>query len=429
MLKNGISRWLDSFSPLRIRNLRIYLSGQAVSLIGTWMQMTAQSWVVWQLSHSTVALGIVAMLGTIPFLLLGPIAGAWADRLDRRKLLIGSQIVAMILAFTLALLVQTGHIALWHVYILAGLLGIVNTIDMPAQQAFIGDLSGMHQVRQAVVANSAIFQLSRMIGPAMAGWIISVLGVAQAFWINSASFIAVIASLLAINAEQKRKAHKGGSLLQFRESLNFVREQPRIQDLLALTILITFFGLSTMQILPVFVTDILNRGPETLGLLMGASGAGALIGSLFVTPLAQGIRRIGLMLGTASIWSAVWISVFALSKWLPLSVISMFLTGMSIPVVMTTTNGLLQTLAPQGMRARLMSFWLMLAFGTQPLAAMFIGVSAKYLSAPSAVLINSILMGIGTMMILFFRKEMRDWETHSIVLNRETDTLNSSAAS
>ena len=167
-----------------------------------------------------------------------------------------------------------------------------------------------------------------------------------------------------------------------------------------------------MQILPVFATDILHRGAEALGLLMGVSGAGALIGSLVLAPMAQRVRRTGLLLSGATIWSAVCLGIFGLSKGMPLSAAAMFLTGMSIPVVMTTCNGLLQTLAPPDMRARIISTWLMLGFGTQPLAAMMVGISAKYFSAPAAVLINAIFMGVGAILLLLLRREMRDWKTN-----------------
>src|SRR2546427_967893 len=190
------SRFVASFLPLRNRNLRVYLGGQAISLIGTWMQVTAQAWVVWSLSHSTAALGVVAMLGTLPILLLGPWTGVWADTLDRRRLLIVSQTSAMVLAITLALLVQTGVIQVWHVYVLATLLGIVTALDMPTQQAFIGDLSGMEQLRQAVVINNMLFQVSRMIGPALAGVVVARLGAAGAILPDRARFLPVLAPLV-----------------------------------------------------------------------------------------------------------------------------------------------------------------------------------------------------------------------------------------
>src|SRR5262249_35057421 len=152
----------ESFTPLRLPNLRIYLIGQAISLLGTWMQVTAQGWLVWELSHSEVALGIVSMLGSLPLLLFGLWAGVWADRLDRRKVLIGTQAVAMILAFILAALVWTNTVQLWHVYVLSFLLGCVTALDFPAQQAFLGDLASMTNVRKAIILNAMIFQIGRM---------------------------------------------------------------------------------------------------------------------------------------------------------------------------------------------------------------------------------------------------------------------------
>src|SRR5262245_25778126 len=168
-----VSTLRESFSPLKIRNFRIYLGGQAISLVGTFLQMTAQSWVIWELSHSATALGVAAMLGSLPTLVLGPWAGVWADRLDRRRLLIASQAGAMLLAFSLALLTQTGLVQLWHVYLLSALLGIITAFDVPAQQTFLGDLSGMGEIRKAINLNITMLQISRILGPALAGIIIA----------------------------------------------------------------------------------------------------------------------------------------------------------------------------------------------------------------------------------------------------------------
>lgn len=403
---------------LRNHNLRVYLSGQAVSLIGTWMQATAQSWLVWQLSHSTVALGVVAMLGTLPFLLLGPLAGAWADRLDRRKLLVIGNTAAMALAFILALLVYTGAVELWHIYLFAALLGIVNALDMPAHQAFLGDLSGIDQVRQAVMINSAIFQLSRMAGPAIAGWLIGTFGIAPAFWINGVSFTAVIIGLLAVRAQQVRKTGSHGTLADFRETIAFIRSEPRVQDLLFLSMLVTFFGISSMQFLPVFATDVLRGNAQSLGLLMGASGAGALIGSLVVAPLAQKLKRTGVTLIAAALLSGACLCAFALSVRLPFSLLWIFLASVNMPVLTTTANGLMQTLAPADMRARLISTWLMLGFGTLPFAAMLIGITADLMGAPAAVFVNGSLIASGALALMLARKQLRDWQVGTKLFQR-----------
>jgi len=403
------SRFVASFLPLRNRNLRVYLSGQVISLIGTWMQVTAQAWVVWSLSHSTTALGLVAMLGTLPILVLGPWTGVWADTLDRRRVLVATQMGAMVLAATLALLVQTGAIQVWHVYIFATLLGIVTALDMPAQQAFIGDLSGMEQVRQAVVINNMLFQVSRMLGPALAGLVVAQLGAAPAFWLNGVSFLAVIGSLLVVRADQVRRSGAAG-LGGFSEALQFIRDHKLSQDLVISTIIVTFFGISVMNILPAVAGQALRGNADVLGLLMGASGAGALAGGLFVVPLTQRIRRTGLVVGGAVIWTGLWLVVFSYATWVPFSALAMFIGSLAFPVVLTTANSTLQILAPPDMRARLLSALLMVSFGAQPLASLLVGYSAQVLGALEAVRANGLLMASGAAALLALRPTLRRWE-------------------
>ncbi len=207
-----------SFAPLKNRNLRIYLGGQAISLLGTWMQATAQSWVVWELTRAESSLGIVVMLNTLPLFLLAPWAGSIADRYNRRAILLITQTVAMFLAFTLAFLIQTDLVQIWHIYLFSLILGIVNTLDFPAQQTFIGDLSGMGQVRQAITLNIMGLQVARMLGPAIAGVALKLVGSAAAFWINGASFFVVLISLLLVRSNQAEGNHPNGRG-QFRETL------------------------------------------------------------------------------------------------------------------------------------------------------------------------------------------------------------------
>lgn len=404
---------LATFAPLRIRNLRIYLSGQAVSLMGTWMQHTAQAWVVWQLTQSEAALGTVGALGALPMLLLSPWGGVWADRLDRRRVLIVTQVIAALLACVMAVLVGSGTIAVWHVYTMAVILGCVAALDFPAQNAFLGDLSGMGEVRKAVVLNAMILQVSRMIGPTMAGWVAGAFGLAPSFWINAASFLAVIGSLMVVRTERARPAANGGKsspLREFREGLSFIGTAPRIQDLLLFTTLATFFGIANLQIMAAFVGSVLGRGPEALGMLMGASGAGALTGALVVVPLAQRVRRTGRALATATTWAGAAFVAFSLVHWLPGNMLLLFCTGMGIPMVMTTVSGLLQTMAPPAMRARILSVNLMMGFGLQPLSALWVGYGAQWLSAPVAIRINGSVLLVGGLVMLALRRELRMWE-------------------
>lgn len=399
----------DTFAPLKNRNLRVYLTGQAVSLIGTWMQMTAQSWVVWRLTHSTAALGTVGMIGTLPLLLLGPVAGVWADRLDRRKILIYTQSAAMLLAAVLAVLVGANVVQIWHVYVLAGALGCVSALDMPSQQAFIGDLAGMDLVRKAVVVNGMIVQISRILGPTLAGLVVKALGEAPAFAFNSLSFLAVIFSLFVVRANQARRdgGKPGGGT--FREGLRFVQRNARILDLMTFTGLITFFGFSNAQIMPAFADLTLHGDAGLYGALMGASGVGALISVLFVVPAGQRVRRVGVMTVCAVAGAGLLIMLFSFTRvpWLAMAVY--FFSGIPFPLVLTTNNGLLQVLAPGQMRARLLTIYLMLSFGLQPIANLWVGWVATHVGAAGAIRLNGLLM-LACALLMLLRHGLMQWE-------------------
>ncbi len=401
------------FTPLRNRNLSVYLSGQTISLLGTFMQATAQSWVVWQISHSTSALGITAMLGSIPLLILGPFAGTWADRLDRRKLLVGTQIISMILAFIFAILLQTNLIQVWHIYILSAILGCVSAFDMPAQSAFIGDLSGNDQVRGAVALTAMVQQASRMVGPALAGWIIGSFGAAPAFWLNGASFITVLFSLLVVRAQQVSNSKDSKKNGQMKEAFQFVSQEPRILDLLILSFLMTFFGLSAGQLLPAIVTNSLHSGAEILGVITGASGAGALISSFLIAPLVQRIRKPGWIIAGALIWMGAWfaIEVSAGSVWL--WVVGVFFGGLASPVVNVTCNGLIQVTTPANMKARMLALWMMVSFGMMPFGYLLVGFSGSLLGAPLAIIVNGLALILGAGALLLLRPGLRNWQPNA----------------
>ncbi len=215
-----------SLTPLRIPDLRVFFAGQAISLLGTWMQTTGLAWLVWELTHSPAALGTVAMFTFLPFLVLAPQAGTWADRWDRRKLLIRLQVAAALVALTLAALVQTGAVELWHLYVSATLLGVIATLEMASRPVFVGDLAGPDLVRRAVALNSSMTQASRMVGRALAGAVITGFGIAAAFWVNAASFVAVIASLLVIRGTGQSQPRSGPGRHGFGEALGFLHRTP-----------------------------------------------------------------------------------------------------------------------------------------------------------------------------------------------------------
>ena len=381
------------------------------------MQQTAQAWVVWELTHSELQLGIAAMLGFLPFLIFGPWAGVWSDRLDRRKLLVWTQITAMVLAFVFAFLIQFNLIKIWHVYILAALVGIVSTLDLPAQSAFIGDLTGIQNVRKAVVINGAVIQISRMLGPALAGLIIGALGVSTAFWLNGISFIAVILSLLAVRSNQEIHKTQYHALREFYDGLKFIKSQPIIFDLLILTLVMTFFAFSVMQIMPAVATDILHGRAGSLGLLMGSSGAGALIGSIIVVPITHNFRKIGILNSIAVLWAGLWLMIFALSANLYVSMLCLFMSATLIPLVFTTCSGLIQVTAPPNMRGRVLGTLLIVALGVQPFASLFVGYTAHKIGSAKAILINGTLMVLFSLLLLVIRKELRQWETKKEITN------------
>lgn len=399
-----------SFTPLRLPNLRIYLIGQGVSLLGTWMQITAQGWLVWELSQSETALGITAMLGSLPLLLFGLWTGVWIDRLDRRKLLFWSQVAAMLLAFILALLVITGTVQLWHVYVLSFLLGCVTAVDFPAQQAFIGDLTGMSVVRKAVVLNAMIVQIARMVGPALAGIIIGSVGLGLAFTLNGLSFVAVLISLIIVRAQQAKLSPQSGQLSAVLEGLQFIRRQPRVQDIILFAVLVVFFGISLLNFFPSLVAETLGGDAQTLGLLLASAGAGALIGVTIFAPLAQSFKRTGVVMALGVMWAGFWWIMVSRSQSVPLSMLFICLVSWGVPAVLTTANGLLQTMAPPAMRGRLLATFIIVSFGIQPISSLVIGFVADRVGTPNAMLISGAALIISALLMLALRPGLRFWE-------------------
>jgi len=405
-----LNTYTRSFEPLKNRNLRTYLGGQAVSLLGTWMQATAQSWVVWELTKSESSLGIVVMLNSLPLFLLAPWAGGFADRFNRRMILLVTQSIAMLLAFTLAILVQTELVQIWHIYILAFLLGTVAALDFPAQQAFIGDLSGMTQVRQAVTLNIMGLQVARMVGPALGGFLLKAVGTASAFWINGFSFMAVLFSIFMVKSHQQEINRRGSGRGQFREVLDYVRAQPRMVDLLIFASLVTFFGLSIMNILPAVADHVLKGDSQTFGLLFASSGAGALISTLFLLPLSQSAKQIGRIVGGAAIWMGLFYLLLSRSTLLSISMVSIFLVSLGAPLVLTTGLGVMQLMAPGNMRARIISLFTMVSFGLQPISSLFIGYAAEFVGTQTIIMFNAVCLVLAAGLMLTFRKGLMQWE-------------------
>jgi MFS family permease len=264
-------------------------------------------------------------------------------------------------------------------------------------------------VRKAIVLNAMIFQVGRMVGPALAGFVVGAIGAAMAFFLNGISFIAVIISLLIVRSHQVRLPGGGNQLRAVLDGLRFIKSEQRIQELILFATLVTFFGISLLSFFPALAADVLHGDAQTLGILLASSGAGAFIGATIVAPLAQTARRIGRVLALAVIWVGGWWIAVSFSRSLPLTMLCIFLVSIAMPTIMTTVNGLLQVLAPPKMRGRLLSAYILVSFGIQPIAALIIGFFASRLGIANAILIDGIAIIIGALAMLTFRPALRSW--------------------
>jgi MFS family permease len=400
---------LDSFSPLRNRNYRTYLTGQAVSLIGTFMQQVAQQWYVWEITRDSRWIGVIGAMAFVPMLLLGAFTGSIADRVDRRRLLLATQMIEMLLAFALAGLALSGSRVVWPVIVLAGLLGVTAAFNFPAQSAFIGDLSGMGEIRKSMALNVTMIEIGRLIGPALAGWVVAAVGTGLAFGLNGLSFIAVIISLLLVRSTQVRRPAGGSPLSDFAEALRFLRGSPRIIDLLLCSLMVVLFVFPSLSLSAPIADDVLKGGPQLMGYLLAASGGGALIGALLVAPQVQRVARAGFALLLALVWSGVWLVVTSLMTNAVGVVLGVMMYSVSIPVVLAGVNALTQLLAPSQMRARLLSASQMLSFGAQPVGALIVGWMGNAIGPMAAIRVNGIALLVAALAMIVLQPAFRAW--------------------
>jgi MFS family permease len=376
------------------------MTGQLVNLLGDWMQQTAQAWVVWELTHKATALGIVAFLSQIPFFIFGPWVGVFADRYDKKRILLVTQVLAMIFAFVMAFLIQENQLLLWHVYLLAFLLGTVTAFNVTAEQAFIGELAGPGNIKKAIALNNSLNQLTRLAGPAIAGWLIALTGTAIAFWFNGASIIVSIICIVMIPSTGGMEGKPEGGLRQFREGLIFLQKQKLLRLIMLFAGIQTFFGMSIVQLLPAFSSGVLRGNAGTLGTLIGSAGAGSLVGILVVLPFFQRIKRSCIAIGGAVIWTGVWYILFSFAATQPLAMLCQFMASLGAANVLTLSIGLAQELTPTHMRARIVSAYLMIIFGLQPVASFFVGKSADVFGIRSMMRINGLSMVVLSALLL-----------------------------
>ncbi|HKN02146.1 MAG TPA: MFS transporter [Candidatus Binataceae bacterium] len=382
---------LSAFRALRHRNFRLFFAGQLVSLIGTWMQSVAQAWLVLKLTNSPMALGLVAFAGFTPIVLVGLFAGVVVDHVDRRRMIIVAQTLLMLSAFVLAALTWMGVVRVEHVIILAALNGFVSSFDMPGRQAFVVEMVGKEDMSNAIAMNSIIFNGARMVGPAIAGLLIAVIGVTGCFLLNGVSFLAVIWGLLEMDTPRRERRQIGSAMLrQVREGLAYVWHHRPSFYLLLLVAISSGFAVQYMLLVPMFARDLLHSGARGYGFLMAAQGLGAVAAAIVMNsrPDEPRVLRQNLVFGLFCMAAAIF--VFGVSRWMALSLIAQALIGAGLMNHMVTTNTMLQTFVSDELRGRVMSIYTLSFIGTAPLGSLGVGFIGEHLSPRVAVVICSI---------------------------------------
>ena len=407
---NGPGRLRAAGRALRHRNFQLFFGGQLISLIGTWMQTVAQSWLVYKLTGSGLKLGAVGFASQIPVFLIAPIGGITADRVNRQKVVIATQTASMILALILAALTLTHRVHVWHIFVLASLLGVVNAFDIPGRQSFLVDMVGKEDLMNAIALNSSMFNGARVIGPAVAGVLVARLGEGWCFFANGVSYIAVIVGLLLMRVNSPPRASTGASpIAHIIEGFRFVERTTPIKALLLLLGLVSAVGMPYTVLMPIFADKILHRGGQEfatligshdlgavrLGILMGAAGVGALMGALTLA-LRSGVKGLSRWITVCCAGFGLSLILFSFSKSFWLSVALLVPVGYFIMLQMASSNTLIQVMVPDELRGRVMAVYSMMFMGMAPLGALMGGALSDRLGAPWTVAIGGVACVVGS---------------------------------
>lgn len=387
--QNNVSRWKTTFRALRHRNFQLFFSGQLISLVGTWMQTIAESWLVYRMTGSSLLLGSIGFTAQIPVFLFAPVGGIAADRLDRRKLVIATQASSMTLALTFATLTLTGLIKLEYIFVLAGLLGVVNAFDIPARQAFMVEMVGREDLMNAIALNSSMFNGARIVGPAIAGLLIAKIGEGWCFFGNGMSYIAVIAGLLMMRVPRREHSTKGSAISNVIEGFGFVRHNIAIRDLMLLLGVVSLVAMPYAVLMPIFADRILHGGARGLGILMGATGVGALLAALTLASRSE-LRGISRLIGWAAFGFGACLIAFSWSRSFWLSVAVLVPVGFGMMMETTSSNTLIQAMVPDELRGRVMAVYTMMFMGMAPLGSFFAGAIAEKVGAPIALSLGGV---------------------------------------
>ncbi len=390
------------------KNYRLFFGGQGLSLVGTWMQTIAMSWLVYRLTNSPFLLGLIGFTGQVPTFLLGSFTGVFADRVDRRTLLVVTQVCSMVQAFLLAFLTLTGRIAVWHLIVLSVFLGLVNAFDVPTRQSFVIDIvENKSDLGNAIALNSFMFNSARLVGPSIAGLLVGIVGEGVCFLLNGFSFLAIILALLNMKIPKKESTIKHSPVVRgLKEGYRYVFGFAPIRNIILFLALVGFMGMPYSVLMPVFAKDILHGGPHTLGFLMASAGIGALVGSGFLAS-RRTILGLGRLIVISSATFGLGLIVFSLSRFIPLSFCMMFLIGFGMIVHSASSNTILQTIVEEDKRGRIMSFYAMAFIGMAPFGSLLAGSLASRIGAPATLMLSGTVCVVGSLLFLKQLPHMR----------------------
>ncbi len=403
---------------LKYRNFKLFLGGQLVSLIGNYIQTIAQAWLVYRLTGSAALLGLVAFSGQISIFVLAPVSGVVADSKSRKHILFATQVAPMALSFLLAALTLTGRVAVWHVFTVAALMGVVNAFDFPVRQAFVAELVPREDLISAVTLNSSMINSARTIGPGIGGLLVAGVGEGWCFLGNALSFVAVIIGLLMMKSTAAPKKSPQHFRAGVAEAFNFVRHTGPVGALLVLLGLISFTGLRYEILMPVYAKEMLHGGPTQFGLLMGASGIGAILGSLILAMFSN-VRTLGDWAALAAAGFGGSLVLLSFSHTFSLSLLVMLLIGFTMVTGLDASNTLVQRIVPDELRGRVMAIWTMMLSGLAPFGSLLVGVLAQQFTARRTFAAGGMACIMGAMGFGFSLPILQR-EARKLILKRET---------
>jgi MFS family permease len=390
----------ERFKAFQYRDFRLFWTGQLISFSGTWMHATAQGWLVYSLTKSPFYLGMVSAASSLPILLFSLFGGAMADRFRKRNLLLLTQGLSIFPALLIGILANLGVITVWHVMALVFMLGTVNAFDIPTRQSFLIDMVKRGALLNAIALNSAAFNSARIIGPVLAGLIISTMGLPACFYINALSYVAVLMALSRISATGEKKVEHSNVLRDIYEGLRFVFKEPSLRRPMLLVTTFSLFGLPFIVLLPIFAEEILHVGVRGLGLLIGASGVGALASALFIAFRGDIKNKAGFM-GMASIAFPLSLILFSMSKNYHLSLVLMVVAGLAVVAFLATANTTVQLKTPDRLRGRVMSLYTLVFLGMMPIGNSLMGSMAAIIGTASAVRLEASICLAVSLLIVF----------------------------